>query len=140
MASFKSLHGSHWPWKRKTSGTSHRDSEPFVEKGPIGALLRLKTSHTWPFKHRVWVIKVKTKNIEKYQRFTRLNGGKREKFGRIKSTGEPDAVEWFWKTVSLVRWTIFLFAIYVVIEILTFSGVIDNNREREVFQIPVVKV
>ena len=45
MACFESLHGSDWPRKRKTSGTSHRDSEPFVEKGPIGALQRLKTSH-----------------------------------------------------------------------------------------------
>ena len=33
------------------------------------------------------------KNIEKYQRFTRLNGTKREKFRRMKSTGEPDAVK-----------------------------------------------
>ena len=128
MASFESLHGSDWPWKRKTSGTSHRDSEPFVEKEPIGALQRLKTSHAWLFKHRVWVRKVKTKNIEKYQRFTRLNGKKRENFGRMKSTGEPDVVKWFWKTVSIVRWTIFLFAIYFVIEILTVPAVIDYSR------------
>ena len=39
------------------------------------------------------VRKVKTKNIEKYQRFTRLNGKKRENFGRMKSTGEPDVVK-----------------------------------------------
>jgi len=65
MACFQSLHGSDWPWKRKTSGTSHRDSEPFVGKGPIGALQRLKTSHAWLFKHRVWVRKVKRKNYWK---------------------------------------------------------------------------
>ena len=33
------------------------------------------------------------KNIAKYQSFTRLNGAKREKIGRMKSTGEPDAVK-----------------------------------------------
>ena len=81
------------PWKRNTSGTSHRGSEPFVEKGPIGALQGLKTSHAWLLKHRVWVRKVKTKNIEKYQRLTRLNGKKKEKFERIKSTDEPDVVK-----------------------------------------------
>ena len=128
MASFASLPGSDRPWKRKTSGTSYRDSEPFVEKGPIGALQRPKTSHAWLSKHRVWVRNVKTKKSWKYQRFTRLNGTKREKFGRMKSTGEPDAVKWFWKTVSLVRWTIFLFAIYFVIEILTVPALIDYNR------------
>ena len=37
--------------------------------------------------------KQKQKNIEKYQRFTRLNGTKRENFGRMKSTGEPNAVK-----------------------------------------------
>ena len=38
--------------------------------------------------------------------------GKREKVGSTKSTGEPDAVKWFFKTVSTDRRTIFIFAIY----------------------------
>ena len=61
MISFESLHGSVWPWKGNTSGTSNRDGEPFVEKGPIGALQRLKTDHAWLFKHEVCVRKIKTK-------------------------------------------------------------------------------
>ena len=43
MISFESLHGSVWPWKGDTSGTSYRDGEPFVEKGPIRAMQILKT-------------------------------------------------------------------------------------------------
>ena len=39
--------------------------------------------------------KQKQKIIEKYQRFTRLNGEKREKFRRMKSTGESVAVKRF---------------------------------------------
>ena len=76
--------------------------------------------------------KWKQKNIVKYQRFTRLNVTKREKLGRMKPTGEPDAVEWFSKKVCLVWRTIFHFAIYVVFEKLAVSSVIDNNRERDV--------
>ena len=37
--------------------------------------------------------KQKQKNFEKYQRLTRLNGTKREKIGRMKSTGEKDVVK-----------------------------------------------
>ena len=91
MVSFEYLHSSVWPWKGKTSGTSHRDGEPFVEKGPIGALQRLKTDHAWQFKYEVWVRKIKTKNIgkyQRYQRFTQLNGTKRENFRRMESTGK----------------------------------------------------
>ena len=76
MDSFGSLHGSVWPWKRKTSGTSHRDGEPFVEKGPIGAMQRLKTNDAWQFKHEVWVRKVKT---QKYCKRLEIYPVKRDK-------------------------------------------------------------
>ena len=49
--------------------------------------------------------------------------------GRMRSTGEPDAVKWFWKKVSLVWIMIFLFAIYVVFEIVTVSAVFCFYRE-----------
>ena len=41
---------------------------------------------------RTWGISKNT-YIQKYQRFTRLKGTKREKFGRMKSTSEPDVVK-----------------------------------------------
>ena len=81
MVSFESLHDSVWPWKRKTSGTSHRDSEPFVEKGPIGAMQRLKTDHAWQFKHVVWVRKIKTK---KYYKIPEIYPVKRDKKRKIR--------------------------------------------------------
>ena len=58
----------------------------------------------------------------------------------MKSTGEQDVVKCFSKTVSLVQWKIFHLDRYVVIEILTVHAVIDNNRGRAVFHIPVVLV
>ena len=81
MGSFEPLHGSVWPWKRKTSGTSHRDSEPFVEKGSIGAMQRLKTTHAWQFKHELWVRKVK---IKKYCKIPEIYPVKRAKKRKIK--------------------------------------------------------
>ena len=132
MVSFESLHGSYWPFSNKRFTVTVGCTWCVPLSRPNRAMQRLKTNHAWQFKHEVWVRKIKTKNIAKYQRFTRLNGRKREKFGKMKSTGEPDAVKWFWKKVSLVWRTIFHFAIYVVFEKLAVSSVIDNNRERDV--------
>ena len=50
----------------------------------------------------------------------------------MKSTGEPEAVKWFWKKVSLVWKMIFLFAIYVLFEIVTVSAVKGWDREKTI--------
>ena len=123
MVSLEALHGSDWPWKRNTSGTSHRDNEPFVGKGPIGALQWPKTSQACQFKHEVCVRKIKTKKYYKIPEIYPVKTRKGENLGRMKSTGEPDVVKWFRKKVSLNQRTIFLFSIYAVIRIFTGAAV-----------------
>ena len=96
--------------------------------GPIGDLQCHETNHASQFENEVWIKNIKTKNIQKIPEIYPVKPEKREDFGRMKLTGEPDVVEWFWKMESLVRWTIFRVAIYFVIEILTVPAVIDYNR------------
>ena len=50
----------------------------------------------------------------------------------MKSTGEPDAVKWFWKKVSLIRKMIVIFSKYIMIEIVTVSAVKGWNREKTI--------
>jgi len=63
--------------------------------------------------------------------FQRLNGTKRENFGRMKLTGEPDAVKRIWKTVSPVQRVIIIFLIYFVVKIVTVTAVRASNQEGE---------
>ena len=50
----------------------------------------------------------------------------------MKSTGEPEAVKWFWKKVSLIRKMIVIFSKYIMIEIVTVSAVKGWNREKTI--------
>ena len=91
IVSFESLHGSDWPLfnKRFTVTVGCTWCCPLSRLN--GVMQRLKTHHAWQFKHVVWVRKIKTKNIgkyQRYQRFTQLNGTKRENFRRMESTGK----------------------------------------------------
>ena len=65
MASFESLQGSYWPLSNKRFTVTVGCTWCFPLSRPIGAMQRLKTSHAWLFKHRVWVRKVKTKKYWK---------------------------------------------------------------------------
>ena len=123
MVSFEPLHGSVWPWKRKHQVHPTVTMNLLLKRGQSESCRDSKLTMHGSLNMKYESDKWKQKNIAKYQRFTRLNGPKREKLTRMKSTGEPNAVKWFWKTVSLIQWTIFLFAIYVVIQILTVYDV-----------------
>ena len=129
MVSFESLHDSDWPLFNKRFTVTVGCTWCFLFQGQRepcrGSKLTMHGSLNMKYESDKW----KHKNIAKYQRFTRLNGPKREKLGRMKSTGKPDAVKWFWETVSLVQWSIFLFAIYVAIQILTVYAVIEIDRD-----------
>ena len=54
----------------------------------------------------------------------------------MKSTGEPDAVKWFWKKVSLIRKMVFIFSKYIMIEIVTVSVLKGWNQKGECFPKP----
>ena len=68
MASFESLQGSYWPLSNKRFTVTVGCTWCFPLSRPIGAMQRLKTSHAWLFKYRVWVRKVKNKKLLKNTR------------------------------------------------------------------------
>ena len=99
---------------------------------PIGPLLSRKPNHSCQFEHEVCIRKIKTKEYWKIPEFYPVKAKKRENLGKIQSTGEPDAVKWFRKKVSLIRKILFIFSKYIMIEMVTVSAVKGWNREKTI--------
>ena len=54
------------------------------------------------------------KNIENYQRFTRLNRKNREYITPMKPAGQPVTLKWWLKGWWVIRKVVFLFRLFVI--------------------------